>query len=131
MESLSTRVEGWLREEIVDFGRQHREGPSEALRRVAEEWWAMSRFDAIEFRDGVMGRRAGLRGGPDVWEVLMVWKDYAPDREAFYDHFGGYVAREALDQALAYAEHFAEEIEDLLNENMRMAARLESGRVHG
>jgi hypothetical protein len=131
MESLSTRIEDWLRQEIVDFGRQHREGPSEALRRVVHEWWAMRQFPGIEFRDGMMGRRAGLRGGPDVWEVVMVWKDYAPDRAALHRHFGGYVAREALDQAIAYYEAFAAEIEDRLDENARMAARLESGGAHG
>jgi hypothetical protein len=131
MESLSTRVARWLRRDIIDFGRRHRQGPSEALRRVAEEWWAMSRFPAIEFRDGVMGRRAGLRAGPDVWEIIMVWKDYAPDRKSFYDHFGGYVPREALDQALAYYDRFGDEIDDRLNENMRLAARLESGMASG
>jgi hypothetical protein len=131
MQSLSTRVEDWLRKEIVDFGRQQREGPSEALRRVVHEWWAMSQFPAVEFREGVTGRRAGLRGGPDVWEVVMVWKDYAPDREAFDHHFGGYVSREALDQALAYFESFPEEIEDRLDENARMAARLEPSGPQG
>jgi hypothetical protein len=131
MESLSTRVEDWLRQEIVDFGEQQREGPSEALRRVVHEWWAMSRFPAIEFRDGVMGRRAGLRAGPDVWEVVMVWKDYEPDRDAFHRHFGGYVTPDGLDQALDYCASFAEEIEDRLDQNRRMAARLESGRADG
>lgn len=131
MESLSTRVARWLRKEIVDFGERHRQGPSEALRRIVEEWWTMSHFPAIEFRDGVMGRRAGLRGGPDVWEVIMVWKDYAPDRDAFYEHFGGYVAREALDQALAYYDRFTDEIEGRLTENIRLAARLESGGAAG
>jgi hypothetical protein len=126
MESLSTRVKGWLRKEIVDFGRRQREGPSEALRRVTEEWWAMSRFPAIEFRDGVTGRRAGVRGGPDVWEVVMVWKDHDPNREGLYDHFGGHVSQEGLDQALAYHERFSEEIDERIEENRRVAGRLES-----
>lgn len=126
MDSLSTRMKGWLRGEIVDFGRQHREGPSEALRRVAEEWWAMSRFPAIEFRDGVTGRRAAVRGGPDVWEIVMVAKDLEPDRTGPYDHFGGNVPREALDQALAYYERFPDEIDHRIEENLRVAERLES-----
>lgn len=126
MESLSTRVRSWLRRDIVDFGRQQREGPSEALRRVTEEWWAMSRFPAIEFRDGVTGRRAGLRGGPDVWEVVMVWMDHDVDRDGLYGHFGGHVPREALDQALAYYERFPEEIDGRLDENRRVGGRLES-----
>lgn len=127
MESLSTRVERWLRDEIVGFGRRYRRGPSEALRDVAEEWWALTQFPAIEFRDGITGRRAGLRGGPDVWEIIMVWRDYAPDREPFYEHFGAYVSRGALDQALTYYDSFTREIDELVEDNLRTAARLESG----
>lgn len=126
MESISTRVHNWLRDKIVEFGKAHREGPSEALRRVAEEWWATQEFPAIEFREGVTGRRAGLRSGPDVWEVIMVWRDYDPDRERFYEHFGEYVPREDLDQALAYFGRFPDEIESRIAENERMAARLEA-----
>ena len=65
--------------DMEEFWRAHGEGPSSGLRRVAEEWWAMQRFPAIAFRDGVSGRRARLRGGPDVWEVVAVWRDYDPD----------------------------------------------------
>jgi hypothetical protein len=28
------------------------------------------------FRDGPTGRRAGLANGPDVWEVIVVLKDF-------------------------------------------------------
>ncbi len=44
----------------------------------------MQEFPAIEFRDGVSGHRAGIRGGPDVWEVVRVARDYGSDREGFY-----------------------------------------------
>ena len=126
MESISTRVHSWLRDTIVEFGKALGEGPSEALRRVAEEWWAMREFPAIEFREGVTGRRAGLRSGPDVWEVILVWRDYDPDRERLYEHFGEHVPREHLDQALAYYERFREEIDRRIAENERVAARLQA-----
>lgn len=29
----------------------------------------------IAFRDGAAGRRAGVIGGPDVWELIDVWRD--------------------------------------------------------
>ena len=32
----------------------------------------------ITFRDGPTGRRAGLIGGPDVWEVAMWIDDLGP-----------------------------------------------------
>ena len=126
MNSMSTRIHTWLRDEIVRFGKTQRAGPSEALRRVAEEWWALQHFPAIEFREGVTGRRAALRAGPDVWEVVMVWKDYEPDRERLRAHFGDVISPDQLDQALAYYERFPEEIEERLEENRRVAAQLEA-----
>lgn len=86
----------------------------------------MQEFPAITFHDGVSGRRARLRGGPDAWEIVSVWRDYAPDREAFYEHFAPYVSREVLDQALAYGERFGDEIEAMIQQNQRME-RLVSG----
>jgi hypothetical protein len=86
----------------------------------------MQQFPAITFQDGVSGRRARLRSGPDVWEVVSVWRDYEPDRDAFYDHFTPHVTREVLDQALAYVERFGEEVEAMIQQNQRME-RLVSG----
>ena len=125
MESISTRMERWLRDEIVNFGEAQRAGPSEALRRVAEEWWALQHFPSLEFRDGVTGRRAGIRQGPDVWEIVMVWKDYDPDRAAFASHFDGHVLPECLDEALEYYKRLPEEIDARLHESRRLAAHLE------
>jgi hypothetical protein len=39
----------------------------------------MEEHIGIVFRDGPMGRRAGLAGGPDVWEVIVVLKDFGRD----------------------------------------------------
>ena len=37
----------------------------------------MDAHPAITFRDGPMGRRPGLVGGPDIWEVARVLKGLA------------------------------------------------------
>src|SRR5215469_8166139 len=47
---------------------------SDRLRRYAEEGVRRDEHPLITFRDGPTGRRAGLVGGPDVWEVVM-WAD--------------------------------------------------------
>ncbi|MGD8277303.1 MAG: hypothetical protein PVH00_04720, partial [Gemmatimonadota bacterium] len=117
---MSARMDDWLKESLEEYWRVRGERPSTGLRRVAEEWWAMMEFPAISFHDGVSGRRARLRGGPDVWEVAAVWRDYEPDREAFYEHFAPYVDRAALDQALAYAERFREETEAMIQQTERI-----------
>ena len=76
------------------------------------------KFTALEFRDGVSGGRMGLRGGPDVWEVVMVARDYGGDVEALAAHFGGLIATDALAQALKYAEHFPDEVESRIEQNL-------------
>lgn len=86
----------------------------------------MQHFPAIEFRDGVSGRRAALREGPDVWEVAMVARDYGDDLDALAAHFGGQISPDALKQALAYAERFPQEIQDWIAENERIGRFLAS-----
>jgi hypothetical protein len=40
--------------------------------RLVDEGMRMDEHPGIVFRDGPAGRRAGLAGGPDVWEVVVV-----------------------------------------------------------
>ncbi len=66
----------------------------------------------ITFRDGPTGRRAGLVGGPDVWEIAM-WLDELgqmkdPLAELVAD---GIVGRAQIDAALAYRASYSEEIQ--------------------
>ncbi|HEX6747572.1 MAG TPA: hypothetical protein VF092_09815 [Longimicrobium sp.] len=93
------------------------------MRRVAEEWWTLQNLSAIEFRNGVTGRRASVRGGPDVWETVMVQRDYGDDREGLYQHFS-WLAPGDVDQALTYAEKFAVSIDDRIAQNERVAGEL-------
>ena len=124
--AATTRLPEWLDHALRTFWDEHGEGPSVGLRRVVEEWWALQHFPAIEFRDGVSGRRPALREGPDAWEVVMVARDLGNDVEPIFTHFGGHVSREALAQALAYAERFSEEINAWIDENERVARYLET-----
>ncbi|CAN5325477.1 hypothetical protein BH23GEM2_BH23GEM2_20300 [soil metagenome] len=123
MATITARVDDSLREKIEDFWREHGIGPSSGLKRMAEEWWAMQTYPAIEFADGPAGRRARLRRGPDVWEVVMVARDHGDDRRGLREHFAS-VAAADLDQALAYAAEFPGDVEQMLRENERIAAFL-------
>ena len=73
--TVATRLPAALLREITRYARRRRMGPSEALRAIVDEWVAMARYPAIEFRDGPVGRRPGVRGGPDVWEIVMVARE--------------------------------------------------------
>jgi hypothetical protein len=118
--TVTARLADWLERELRTYWSARGEDPSNGLRRVAEEWWAMQRFPGIEFRDGPSGRRAALREGPDVWEVAMVARDYPGDPDGLLEHFGGAISRGALAEALAYAAHFKDEIDGWIAENERV-----------
>jgi len=125
MTIMSTRLEPWLKDSIEEFWRDQGAGPSTGLRRIAEEWWAMKEFPAIFFVNGVAGRRARLRTGPDVWEVVSVRNEYGSDEEGFREHFA-FVAPDHLRQALEYAQHFPDEVRGMIEENRRLERLLGS-----
>jgi hypothetical protein len=119
MATISASFDDWLAEEIQALAARSGEDPAAGLRRVVEEWWVLQHFPALEFRDGAAGRRAAVRGGPDVWEILLVAHDYGDDRDGLQQHFGGLLSVEMLDQALAYAERFRDAVQALIADNER------------
>ena len=52
------------------------EPTSGLVARLVDEGMRMEEHPGIVFRDGPTGRRAGLASGPDVWEVIVVLKDF-------------------------------------------------------
>ncbi len=47
---------------------------SAAANLLVDEGLRMAEYPGVVFRDGPTGRRAGLAGGPDVWEVVRAVK---------------------------------------------------------
>jgi hypothetical protein len=127
MPTMSARLDPWLKDSIEEFWRAHGEGPSSGLRRVAEEWWAMAHLPEITFVDGVAGRRARLRNGPDVWEIVAVREDYGGDEDGFREHFS-FVPPESLAQAIEYAERFPDDIDAMIAGNRRVERLLDGRR---
>jgi hypothetical protein len=96
--------------------------------RYIDEGMRMDDHPGIVFRDGPLGRRAGLAAGPDVWEIVAAIKQ-APKR--------GQAAIRALAEmldltegqiqtALHYYGEFAEEIDELVQRNLGEAERAEA-----
>jgi hypothetical protein len=60
--------------EVIDLldARSERLGESKArvAERLIEEGLRIEEFPGIVFRSGPTGRRAGIAGGPDVWEIV-------------------------------------------------------------
>lgn len=123
--TVATRLPETLLREITRFAKRRRMGPSEALRAIVDEWVTTARYPAIEFRDGPVGRRPGMRGGPDVWEVAMVARDVGSDAEALGEFFGAHLSSGAIEQALAYAAEHRDEVDAWVDENDRIGEELE------
>jgi hypothetical protein len=76
---------------------------SDRLRRYAEEGARRDEHPLITFRDGPTGRRAGVVGGPDVWEIAMWIADLGSVDDQVADLIADRaVTRAQVDAALAY-----------------------------
>ncbi len=124
MPTITSRLDDWLDEEIRRFWADRGEGPSSGMRRVAREWWTLEHLPALEFRDGPTGRRARIRGGPDVWEVALLAREYGREVGALREHFDDAVEAEALEQAFRYIDRFPDEVEERLREHDRIERML-------
>jgi hypothetical protein len=119
---LCTRLSAEIEDELAARFEEHDWAPSEGLRNVVHEWLAAGRTPAIEFRDTALGRRAALRGGPEVWEVAAVAGSARELSTGVTAHFS-WVAPDALRQALEYASCYPAEIDRILDRNRRLAER--------
>lgn len=84
---------------------------SDRLRRYADEGVRRDEHPLITFRDGPTGRRAGLIGGPDVWEVAMWIEDLASEPDPLAALAAdGVLDRAQVDAALRYQAAYPDEI---------------------
>lgn len=98
-----------------------RVGPSAGLRIIVEEWLALTRFPDVEFRHTPFGRRAAVRGGPEIWEIIRIWQSYKSVAE-LYEHFG-WLERDVVDQAIQYYQDFPVAVNEILEEHSRISYR--------
>jgi hypothetical protein len=109
--NISVRLDDSLAERLRIRARAAGETMSDRLRRYAEEGARRDEHPLITFRDGPSGRRAGLVGGPDVWEVAMWIEDLAADDDPPDTLVTESVlTRARLDAALRYHAAYPEEI---------------------
>jgi hypothetical protein len=109
--NVSVRLDDSLAERLRLRARAAGETLSDRLRRYAEEGTRREEHPLILFRDGPTGRRAGLLGGPDVWEVVMWFEDLAeePDPLAALIEESA-LTRSQVDAALRYRATYPDEI---------------------
>ena len=110
--NVSVRLDDRLAERLRLRARAAGESLSDRLRRYAEEGARRDEHPMITFRDGPTGRRAGLIGGPDVWEVAMWIDDLGSVKDPAIDLSAeGVVSRTQVDAVLAYRAAYPDEIQ--------------------
>ena len=95
---------------------------SNLIQRYVSEGIEMDEHPGIVFRSGPAGRRAGLIGGPDVWEVIAVHRSFDDGERtaAWLDQ-----PASAIASALGYYEAHRSEIDDWIRRNEEAAEAAE------
>ena len=68
--SFSARFSTELIEELEAQSSRRGESKARLAERLIQEGLRMDEFPGVTFRSGPAGRRPGLAGGPDVWEIV-------------------------------------------------------------
>jgi hypothetical protein len=113
--SLTLRTTEDLLRRLERRARQVRVPKSALAGRYLEEGLTMDSIPGIVFRDGPAGRRAGLVGGPDVWEVIEVLRAESGDIQTTADTLG--IRPGLVDAAKAYYEANADVTESWIESN--------------
>ncbi len=82
------------------------------MRRYADEGVRRDEHPLVTFRDGPTGRRAGIVGGPDVWEIVMWVEDLATEEDpvaVLVEESA--LARAKVDAALRYRAAYPGEVD--------------------
>ncbi len=131
MPSSSTQFAARFSAPVVERLRERARRRGQSQRQLAEryidEGLRMDEHPGIIFRDGPMGRRAGLVAGPDVWEIVAALK-HLPTRgpDAIRELAQLLELTEGQIQvALDYYGEYADEVDELIRRNEDEAERAE------
>lgn len=108
---ISVRMPDETREQLEATAHEHGESRSALMQRYIEEGLRMDRHPGIVFRGGPAGRRPGLAGGPDLWEVIRVVNNAGTRGEGAIAEAATWLALPAAHVRIAvnyYADHRVE-----------------------
>lgn len=124
----SVRLDTGVETRLASFVARH---PGRSISSVAarfvDEGLRMDEHPGVAFRDGPIGRRATLVGGPDVWEVVRAVKssrsaepDMSEDDLLELVAANSGVPLRLVRAAIAYWAAYPQEIEALLEHSARV-----------
>ncbi|MBY5162070.1 hypothetical protein [Salsipaludibacter albus] len=117
--STSFRFEDATREQLASLAKDHGVSATDVLSRLIHEAHATRDHPMVVFRGPAHRRRAGLAGGPDVWEVVARMRELSGSE----DERIGQLTTEAplqpvqVEQALAYAAAHRDEVMAMVEAN--------------
>jgi hypothetical protein len=121
-----------IADDTLNALRERSKGTGEPLARLAERYVSEGlrgdRHPGIVFRDGPAGRRAGVAGGPDVWEIIGAVRGMPERGEARVSALAGRLGlpESKIRIALRYYGEYPGEIDDWIEANDAEADRLEA-----
>ena len=108
---ISIRMPDETLEQLEATAEARGETRSALTQRYIDEGLRMDRHPGIVFRPGPAGRRPGLAGGPDVWEVVRVVRNVEPRGDRVLAEAAGWLGLAATQVRIAmdyYADYPAE-----------------------
>jgi hypothetical protein len=126
--SFSARLNASVADRLERRGTRSGLSKSRLAERYIDEGLRMEDHPGIVFRDGPTGRRAGLAGGPDIWEVIATVRASGLDGEsalAAASEWGNL----SLSQVRAAVRYYAEytlEVDERIARNVEEADAAEA-----
>jgi hypothetical protein len=119
---VSTRYPSETIDRLDRRARAEGHSRSTLIQRYVTEGIEMDEHPGIVFRSGPAGRRPGLAGGPDVWEVVAVHRSFEDAKRT-----ANWLAQpsSSIDTALRYYEAHRAEIDEWVRRNEEAAEAAE------
>ena len=119
---FSIRLSRATDEFVASEARRTRRSKSAVVELLTEEAARMRRFPGIAFRGHDADRRAWVIGtGLDVWQIVDAYRDFQSVQVMATETD---LTERQIALALAYAEHYPDEIEAAISENHRPLSEL-------
>jgi hypothetical protein len=121
---FSLRLTAEIRRELERQASERRQSKTHLAELYLEEAVRAARHPGVVFRDGPAGRRPGLAGGPDVWEVVEVF--LAHDRDAAATAATLALPMVLVHAALGYYADNQSEVEAWIETNRQLSEEAEA-----
>lgn len=125
---LSLRLESGTYDRLEVESQRTGQSRSQLAKTLLEEGLRMEAHPGIVFRSGPAGRRPGIAGGPDIWEVVRVFEGVDAQGEELLRRTAEStgLTPELVRIALRYYADYRDEIDDWIRRVDEESARSEA-----